>query len=276
MNTTEIMNMALKLVGWNDIPSDSKIHNPGKNIKRILFGIDIWPKDLVYAKENGFDLVISHHPPCIIVGEGFLKVMDRYLDIFELAGVTKECAENALFQVKEMWKSSPYVDFSKSDDEIIKQAIELDMPLMNIHLPSDELGRRLLQRVVDGVSSDATVSELITAFEKLDEMKKTWEIIPLISGNFKSKIRKTIVAHGAGANGGYHVANTLFEAGVDTVIYISFFPNQRADGERLREENKGNLIISGHYASDSLGINPLIDELENKNIEIKTCNKLIR
>ena len=68
--------------------------------------------------------------------------------------------------------------------------------------------------------------------------------------------------HAAGVNGGYPVANALFENGVDTVVYIHLFSEEQ--GDRLREENKGSLILTGHYGSDSLGINPLVDDLEQR------------
>jgi len=38
------------------------------------------------------------------------------------------------------------------------------------------------------------------------------------------------------------------------MIYIHISPS---DLEKLKAEGKGNLIVTGHIASDSLGINPL-------------------
>jgi hypothetical protein len=83
-----------------------------------------------------------------------------------------------------------------------------------------------------------------------------------------------VVIHAAGVNGGYPVANALFENGVDTVVYIHLFSEEQED--RLRGENKGNLIVTGHYGSDSLGINPLVDELERRGLEIACRNKMVR
>jgi len=76
MNTQTIMDLALELSGLEYIPSDSQIYYPGENIKRILFGIDIREEDLVFAKQQGFDLVISHHPPHLIMDDGFISVLD--------------------------------------------------------------------------------------------------------------------------------------------------------------------------------------------------------
>jgi len=70
------------------------------------------------------------------------------------------------------------------------------------------------------------------------------------------------------------VANTLFKYGVNTVVYIHLLPHQKADRERLKRENKGNLITTGHYPSDALGINPLITELKHRGLEVVRCNGL--
>jgi len=38
--------------------------------------------------------------------------------------------------------------------------------------------------------------------------------------------------------------------------------------EKLKAEGIGNLIVTGHIASDSVGINPLIREFEKRNINV--------
>ncbi len=40
--------------------------------------------------------------------------------------------------------------------------------------------------------------------------------------------------------------------------------------EKLKTENLGNLIVTGHIASDSVGINPFIQELRRKGIMVAT------
>jgi putative NIF3 family GTP cyclohydrolase 1 type 2 len=41
-------------------------------------------------------------------------------------------------------------------------------------------------------------------------------------------------------------------------------------------ENNINVIIAGHMASDSLGMNQLLDEIEQKGVEVIPCSGLIR
>jgi len=40
--------------------------------------------------------------------------------------------------------------------------------------------------------------------------------------------------------------------------------------EKLKAEGKGNLIVTGHIASDSVGINPFIHELKKKGMSVAT------
>ena len=62
MNTQELMQIALDLVGFDLIPSDSAVYVPGEGIQRVLFGLDIGTAELLMARQLGYDAVIAHHP----------------------------------------------------------------------------------------------------------------------------------------------------------------------------------------------------------------------
>ena len=270
MNTAEIMSIALELAGFNEVPGDSEIFHHGENIRMILFGIDIWDENLVRAKELGMDAVISHHPPNLTPGKRFAEVIDKQIDFMTRAGVPLTAAEEAITSIREEYKFNPL----RTHEEIIALSRKLKMPLMNIHQPCDELGRRILQSVMDNIGEDRTVRDLMSSYNNLDEIKKAGEPVELICGSLDAYIGKGVVIHGAGTNGGYPVANALFSYGVNTVVYIHLLPHQKADRERLQKENMGNLIVTGHYPSDALGINPLINELERRGMEVVRCNDL--
>jgi len=104
MNTQEIMNLALDLSGFDKVPADSRIYNPGDNIERVLFGVDIGEEDLFFAKQQNFDLVISHHPPYHTHRSGFFKVLNRHKELMVGAGVGAEKAQKASDQNKAFWR----------------------------------------------------------------------------------------------------------------------------------------------------------------------------
>jgi len=74
-----------------------------------------------------------------------------------------------------------------------------------------------------------------------------------------------VVSHAAGTNGGYEVAKTYFKHGVGTLIYIHI---SSADLDRLIADGVGNLIVTGHIASDSVGINPFLKALEERRVSV--------
>jgi hypothetical protein len=72
------------------------------------------------------------------------------------------------------------------------------------------------------------------------------------------------ISHAAYTNGGYEIAKTYFENGIGTLSYIHI---GEPDLTKLANEASGNLIVLGHIASDWLGINRLLRELEKKGVE---------
>ena len=264
--------MALDLSGMNAIPKDSAIFCPTDKVRRILLGIDIGEEDIRRAKDTGYDLVITHHP---IDQTRFMSVMDRQEKLMHHAGVSADKAEKACRQNKavyEKWTQS--LPHDENTDRLIALAHTVRIGFMNIHQPCDEIGRRILQDMADAAGASGTVSSLMDTYQTLPEMTHSTEGIQLVCGDPDATTGKTMVIHAAGTNGGYPVATALFESGIGTVVYIHLHSNDQA--ARLRKENKGNLILTGHYASDSLGINPLVDALENAGVEVDCCNKMTR
>jgi uncharacterized protein related to proFAR isomerase len=62
IDTDDIMNIGLKLVGWKRMPPDSAIHVKGRKINKVLIAVDVTSAELILAKNLGCDAVIAHHP----------------------------------------------------------------------------------------------------------------------------------------------------------------------------------------------------------------------
>lgn len=269
MDTDRIMKLALDMAEFDYIPADSEIYVEGKDIKRVLFGIDINSADLYYAKENGYDAVIAHHPQGNIITAH--EVYKDHVKIMKKYGVPEEAAQKAIEKKYEELKISIQ---SNNYDDTISVAKMLNMPFLNIHQPLDEIGRRLMQERVDEVckNQNATLNDVLQAISSFREMQAARTKVELLIGDGNKKAGKTVVAHGTYTNGGYGVANAYFENGVDTVIYIHI---SYSDYIKLKQENKGNLIISGHIASDAIGINPYVEALRKEGIEVTTIKGII-
>jgi hypothetical protein len=265
MNTEEIMNLALKLADLKQIPEDSGIYVKGKNIKRILFGIDAGVPELLLAKQLGCDLVIAHHPAGGKAIVDYHEVFKRHIGLLVKAGVPKAEADKAVSRKLEQMEVDGH---TRNYDHAVDAAKLLKMPYMNIHTPLDEVGRRTMQEQIDRkTDKKSTVNDVVTALDGLPEFRHATTKIKIRIGKPENPAGKVFVSHGAGTNGGYDVARAYYEHGVGTLIYIHVSP---ADLERLRADRKGNLIVTGHVVSDSVGINPFLRELENKGIAVTT------
>ena len=270
MDTDEIMQIALEMAGFDETPSDSMVYVPGRNIEKVIMTLDPDPSLILLAKELKYDLVISHHytSACIDAWKVFRKHIDQMVSV----GIPKEKAEKI---VEKKLVSLEITGHAKNYDLVDSIARKLKVPFMNIHNPLDELGRKIMQDKVDEVirsRSGVRVKDVIEGLYQLEEFQFAKTKILIGVGDPDNNVSKVIVSHGALTNGGYEVANAYFDHGVDTVIYIHIAPN---DLLKLKAENKGNLIISGHIASDSVGINPFVKRLEKEGLEVLKLGGII-
>lgn len=268
MNTKEIMGLANELAGFEETPLDSKIYVPGNNIKKILIGIDIGAGELLMAKNLGYDLVIAHHPVSVA---GKYQVYAGHFDHMVAAGVPEEEARRA---VDARFETLGLADHVFNHDHVSSSAELLQMPFMNIHQACDEMGRRILQETIDAqlqANPDSTLGQVVEALKTLPEFETALTDIKILMGSPDTRAGKVKVAHGAYTNGGYEVATAYFKNGIGTVAYIHVMAEHL---KKLREDNLGNLIVTGHIVSDEIGINPLIDALVERGMEVHPISGL--
>ncbi len=266
MNTQAVMDVALELAGMREVPADSAVYVPGEGLRRALMGIDLDEAELLVAKQLGYDLAIAHHPAGGTAVLHYHRVLERHVYQMMAAGVPEERARAA---VEEMIYDSRALNAMRNYDRAPAVARLLGIAYMNVHTPLDEIGRRRLAAAVTEVAPEATVRELIEHLEeRFGEFRNALTNIEAMVGRESHRVGQAVVAHGAGTNGGYPVAKAYFDHGVDTVIYIHCRPQ---DARRLADECKGrevNLVVTGHIASDSVGINPFVDELRGRGMEV--------
>jgi putative NIF3 family GTP cyclohydrolase 1 type 2 len=274
LSTENILQIALDLSGFSKPPADTAIYIPGRDLKSALVGIDMETPEILLAKQLGFDLVISHHPEG---GEALLHfpdVLTRFIEMMESHGVppgqAREAADPILYNARCNAHLANY-------DRAPSAARLLGIPYMNIHLPLDEIGRRRMEASAANLPEDATVRDLVEGFEeKLPEFRAAGTEIEIRVGARFQRLGRLAIVHGNGTNGGYPVARALFEHGVDTVVYIHCSgPDSKRLADEFQERRK-NLVITGHMASDSLGVNPFVDELERRGMKVKCMSGVVR
>lgn len=260
VDTEKIMHVGLELAGWKKMPADSMVHVRGKNIRRVMIAVDVGTAELLMAKSLGCDAVIAHHP-IGVAAINFYKVFGRHVDYMVEHGVPKGVARAAVDKLIERVETRTHADIY---DDVVGAARAIKMPLVNIHQPCDEYMRKtILAKIKSGRTE--YVSDIVKSVSRIPEFKNAATRVRVRYGSEKNRAGHWALVIAAGTNGGYSVAKAYFEHGVDTVIYLHV---DYGDLTKMREDKlKGNLVVLGHLAGDSLGLNVLADRLEETGVE---------
>lgn len=273
MNTSEIMDVALSLAGVSELPADSAIINEGNNIKKVLMGVDMDTPELLIAKQLGYDLVISHHPHAGTSEVNFHNVMLKQIDKMVEFGVPINKAQKALANTLTKIERGKHPG---NFDRVASFAKLIKMPYMNIHLPCDIVTEDFVQNYLNHTFKNnpkAKLKDAIDALNLIPEYQKSIAKPVIRVGSSDDYAGKIAVLMAGGTNGGEKVYKAYFEAGVGTIICMHVPDDVRS---AIIDQNIGNIIVAGHMPSDSIGINILINELEQKGLEITAMSGIMR
>ncbi len=257
--------------------ADSRIHvDDGKTeVKRVLTGIDIGDGEILLAsqlgeRKMGIDLVIAHHP----IGRGLAglhDVMDMTVDTYEKLGVPVHVAEKIMEErVREVGRSV----HPSNHYRLIDMARLLKVNLINTHTITDNLVNKFLHEHI-GKRQPQTIGELVDVLLEIpeyQEAKRRNAGPSLFAGSPKHRVGKWLLEMTGGTNPSDKVYKELSQYGISTVIGM----HMKDAARDIANEHHMNVVIAGHIASDSLGMNLFLDELENKGIEVVPCSGLIR
>jgi hypothetical protein len=261
VSTNDIMKIGLDLVGWHRLPPDSAIHVKGDSIHRALVTVDVSTPELILAKNIGCDLVVAHHPIGVSSME-FHRVFDRHMQFMIQNGIPYNEARIAVKRLKRRIQIRSHTNIYK---QVVDTARVLKMPLVNIHLPCDEFMRRTILEKIKDCKHHHKISDLLKLIDEIPEFNNAVSRPIVALGSSKSSVGRIVLVLAAGTNGGYPIAKLYYEHGVSTVIYLHIDPT---DAARLNDEKiRGNLVILGHLAGDSIGLNALADKIELEGIE---------
>jgi len=241
-----------------------------KEIKKILFGIDLTTAEIILAKElGGVDLIISHHP----LGKGLAHladVMALQADVLNQYGVPINVAEGLMRErISEVARGVNSANHQRTVDA----AKLLGFNLMCLHTVCDNLAASFLKELIEKQEIE-TIGDLLAILRKIPEHKKAMEIGagPKVfvgtEDNSCGKIAITEIT--GGTEGSSKLYEKMAQAGIGTVIGM----HQSEEHRKQAEQSNINVVIAGHMSSDSLGINLFLDKLEG--IEIIPCSGLTR
>ncbi len=272
MNTEQIMQLALELAGLTEVPADSAVLVPGENIKRVLVGVDMGTAEMLLAKQLGCDCVIGHHPVGGPARAAFSQVMQRQIERMMEAGIPINQAQKALAKkVGQVERSGHAGNY----DQAWSAARLLNLPLVSIHTPTDILAERAVQQHLDKALAGnqyAKLQDIIDALMELPEYQKTLSGPVIRVGSKDDYAGKHFVLMAGGTNGGVDVLKAYYAAGVGTTVAMHM-PEDVITA--IKEQNIGNVVVAGHMASDSIGINQLLRALEERGVEVLRMSGVI-
>lgn len=272
MTTHDLLHTALKLAKLEEKPYDTDIIVEGKDIKKVLIGIDMETSELLLAKELGYDCVVSHHPKADSCVVDFAKVMDVQIDRMCKAGVPINKAQKALKKQKAL------VDLGRhasNYDRVSSAARLMKMPYLNIHIPADFITEEIVQTKLDVAFKDKPKTTLQDIMDCLNDWHYYQDKVaqPVIRvGSPSDYAGKIEVLMAGGTNGGVNVYKSYFEAGVGTIIAMHVPEDVR---KAVVEQNIGNIIIAPHMPSDSIGLLEIVKAWRKQGVEVQCMSGIV-
>lgn len=267
------MALANELAGCAQTPADSEVYIDG-DVRRLFAGIDVDIGELMLARELGADGVIAHHPVGSRARLGFAAMVERHEEQMLAAGIPAEIAHRVMLVRK---RPVAHALHMTNYDRVVDAARKLELPLMNIHMAADIIGR---QYFIDFVQRTAgangmAVGGLVEELKAIPEMEASLVQPEQWLGQPENPVGKWVVQMAAGTNGGAPVYRTYYEHGIDTILAMHI------DDRDLRELEQGqrptaNLVITGHMPSDSIGMNRVLDAIEQRGVEVIAGSGVIR
>jgi hypothetical protein len=266
MTTNEIVKIALELSDLEALPMDSSVEVEGEQITNILAGIDMTTAELHLAKQLGYDCVVRHHNIVPILGHLGDLVAKSHFDKMKEHGIAVNIAEKLMHkrkrEIAEMFHGSNL-------DAASATARLLEMPFVGLHTPADLIGERIVSEAVSSVYEaieDPTVQDLLDKIMTIREFKEApdGQRPEIWVGSPESLAGKAIVEFAGGLAAELDEMKAYIDAGVGTFVCMHL----KSDiAKALREDNRCNVIVTGHMASDSIGMNVILDHLETLGVK---------
>jgi putative NIF3 family GTP cyclohydrolase 1 type 2 len=243
-----------------------------KEIKKILVGIDIDTGELLIADRlraagKKIDLVIAHHPQGIGLA-GLHDVMGIHVDVLAQAGVPINVAEGLM---KERIGEVERKISAANHMRVMDAARLLDIPLMCMHTAADNHVYSFVQKLMDS-KKPQTLEEIIKLLLQVPEYQKARQNKAgpkILMGSPRSQAGKILVDMTGGTEGSKEIFSRLANVGIGTIICMHLSEEHFT---KVKDQHI-NVIIAGHIASDSVGLNLLLDKLEKEDkFEFITCS----
>ncbi len=271
MNTQEMLDAALGLAGLDKCPADAAVIVPGEGIEKVLCGIDMNTPELLVAKMMGYDCVVGHHPRNTDL-KGMVDLFREQMYAMHEQGVPLNEAQKLIETgATKMADADHGFNFNRN----ASAAEVLRMPFVCIHTPADIIVEKGIQKLLDERFADkprVKLKEIIDVLGEVDEYKRAIFPPKIAVGSPDSYAGKIHVVMSGVTGGGPDVYKAYFRAGVGTLVMMHA---SEEDIKAISEQKVGNLIVAGHMASDSYGMNRIIEVWERAGLKVTKMSGLL-
>ncbi len=273
MKLIDLYNQAVRFGRASDVRSNKKdiksfpdssilFGSPDVKVNKIMVGIDIEVAELLLAEhirqKEGLDLVIAHHPEGKAYA-GLHEVMKLQVDLLSQAGVAQKTAARLLGD--RMLEVERKI-LPQNHTRPVDAARLLDIPFMCLHTPADNHVYRFLSNLfkrhkVNRVEDIVKLLKEIPEYQIADKFNTGPRII---LGSGKRATGKILLEMTGGTEGSKDVFDKLYKAGVRTLVSMHL---SEEHFKKVKDANL-NVVIAGHISSDTLGLNLLLDNIEQE------------
>ncbi len=242
--------------------ADSAILNgpASADIRSIIVGIDIDVAELLLAdrlrQRSRLDLVMSHHPQGKGLA-GLFGVMQMQVDVLRKAGVPARAAQGFLDERRRQVQRRLH---SGNHYRSVDAARVLGLPFVCCHTPADNHAYRFVSRLLDQ-RKPKLLRDLVDILLEIPEYQHAADSLcgpRIILGNPGRPVGKVLVEMTGGTEGSQGIYKHLHRCGVRTLVSM----HVSEDHLKCVTDADLNVVIAGHISSDSLGMNLLLDNVE--------------
>ena len=256
--------------------ADTRIYvgDPEEQVTTLLGGIDMNVGEVLLAdrlREKGtpIDAIYTHHPE----GWGLSKldlVMSVQADIWAGVGVPVQAGEKL---IDDRRKDVRHRLMPLNHTQAIDAARLLGIPFFSAHTPTDNLVWDFLTRHF-AEREPQTLEDVRKDLFDVPEYRIATQqgAGPLLPNGGESRAGKVLVDMTGGTEGPVKAIAQLADKGIGTIVCM----HMSEDLRKAADEHNMHVVIAGHMASDSVGINLLMDELERGGVKVIPTSGFIR
>jgi len=238
--------------------------DPAAEVRKVLVGIDVDAAEIVLAhtlnrdKAAAIDLVVAHHPQGVALAQ-LAEVMRVQADMLVAHGVNVAVAEQLLEKrISEVERRVLPANHARAVDA----ARLLGLPLVCLHTPADNCVNTYLERLFEK-ERPARLKDLVDLLKKVPEYRAAAARMAgpkIVSGADGARCGRISVEMTGGTEGAKSIYESYAVSGVSTIV------SMHISEEALENAKKAhlNIVLAGHIASDTLGLNLLFDEIERE------------